>query len=115
MILSYVDDDLAGESRRKQDRSRSFFVSDPVIAEIKQSILRTPRPANVSPNPQTAQHIADGSTLVTYAMLFISGALAWFDAHASGLMAVAAVFTALVNWWYRRAASKWDGKNRRAT
>lgn len=67
----------------------------------------------MNPNPQTAQHIADGSTLFTYGMLLLSGVLAWVDAHASGLMALAAVFTALVNWWYRRAARKWDGKDRR--
>ena len=72
------------------------------------------RPANVKLEPQTAQQVADGSTWATYAMLFISGALAWFDAHASGLMAIAAICTALVNWYYRRAASKqWDGTDRR--
>jgi len=64
--------------------------------------------------PQTAQQVADGSTWATYVMLFISGALAWMDTHASGLMAMAAICTALVNWYYRRAASKqWDGKERR--
>jgi len=64
--------------------------------------------------PQTAQQVADGSTWATYVMLFISGALAWMDTHASGLMAIAAIVTAAVNWYYRRKASNhWDGTERR--
>lgn len=71
-------------------------------------------------DPHTAQHIADGSTWLTYGMLWLSFGLAWMDTHSSGLMAAAAILTALVNWYYRRLASKradkpWDGQERRGT
>jgi len=74
------------------------------------------RPADVKLEPQAAQQVADGSTWATYVMATVSGALLWFDHHASGLMALAALFTAAVNWWYRREAyksQKWDGQERR--
>ena len=68
----------------------------------------------VKPDPHTAQQIADGSTWFTYAMLGISACLAWLDTHSSGLMALAAIFTALVNWYYRRKAAQWNGIDRRS-
>jgi len=64
-------------------------------------------------DPSTAQQIADGSTWFTYTMLGASACLAWLDTHSSGLMALAAIFTALVNWYYRRKSATWDGLERR--
>lgn len=60
------------------------------------------------------QAIAEGSTWTTYVLFALSGVFAWLDTHSSGLMAVAALLTALVNWYYRRKASKWNGVDRRS-
>ncbi|KKW09806.1 MAG: hypothetical protein UY48_C0053G0008 [Candidatus Gottesmanbacteria bacterium GW2011_GWB1_49_7] len=61
----------------------------------------------------TAHQVADGGTWATYLLVLMGGVFAWLDTHASGLMAIAALLTAAVNWWYRRAAHKWDGAERR--
>lgn len=63
------------------------------------------------------QHAAEGSSWITYALAAIGGALSFFDSHAAGFMAMAAILTALVNWWYRHQSHKqkhaWDGSERR--
>lgn len=68
-----------------------------------------------------AQQIADAATVTTYASTgFLAGILTFADQHAQGLMALAALGTFAVtliagclNWYYRRKAHRWDGRDRR--
>lgn len=61
----------------------------------------------------TPQHLADGSSWFTYLMACLGGVLLFFDNHATGLMAMAAILTAFVNWYYRARKPPWDGGERR--
>lgn len=61
------------------------------------------------------QHAAEGSSWITYALAAVGGLLSFFDSHAAGFMAMAAILTALVNWWYRHQShrNEWDGATER--